>query len=1376
MQDCQIEKGRIPIRLRAGAGELRGILAMALLLPAGACRTSVDSDGSANSTTPRGTNCGAIAIECYDEFAHQPANLICFRPTSRWNRTELTWRLAGSIPGLDATAAREEIERAFSTWAAVTTLTFARAEGGDADITLSFKGNQHGDGFPFNIPEFDPPSNVLAHAFFPGSPHPGEVHLDEEEPWAIEADGDRIDVYTVALHEIGHALGLEHSLAPGAVMNPSYPAGRIDSLTQDDIDAIRRLYGSADLLTPPATIPDDVGTCEMGNLLALDDPDSDGDGIPDSIEVYALGTDPSDADTDGDGRSDFEEVFLDGTSPTDAQPDAADDPDGDGLSDDREAEIGTDPNDPDSDGDGLTDGEEYYFFGTNPLSADTDGDQTTDGEDAHPTNPFGFGTTDTRPLCLNDADCDDGAFCTGEETCVNRRCTPGTPPCGAEVSIICREEFDDCLAVDGCTEDSDCPEDDNACTINTCSDEPYCVVDFCTDQRVCIATPIVCDDGVNCTIDTCDPDTGCVFTPDDTVCDDGVFCNGTETCADGECQPGESPCIAGQTCNEVTDECMVQPGGGGGGGNPTPQPQCTNDLQCSDDLFCNGNEVCAGGNCTAGTTPCDDGLACDEAADQCGEICQVDNDCTDDGIFCNGPEVCGQNIVCISSGDPCGPGSVCNEEARRCDPGPLLFTIGQDNLTGGAQTDDLFDASLAVNPGGGGQIPTLQTGDFANGLGGTDSLTATFTANVPQVVAPTLQSIETLSITDLGPASTTLNALNVNGVQTINAVGSTGMVRVSNLAVPVALGIRSSSAGVSAGFTAGATGGASDALLTDLRSVNGGVLEIVTTNANGFEVLNLSGSGVSGNLLNGVVQTTGTSLQTCNFLGIAPLAIESFPPTVTAFNASAMTGNFRMGRGTSTADYASFSTAAINAVTGGTGDDEFNFGNTLDGNDFNSPGELLDGGAGYDIVQATFATSLGTALRMSNVEEFRCHATSPGLTVNLTGVIGLTKISIEADAAVNAGFSLVGVALSPQGDVSFRGNGTQSTQRFDGLAYSSVGTTGTSDALVINVNNRDIPLNSPGSSANVHQIGAINVPSMETILISVSDGPAVFGSVTANSLETLIAIAESHLDLGAVNDNPQTGVGRLGTVDLRNVAGNSTLSVNKLASEASVLLGPGDDTFNAQASLGDGITFEGGAGNDTIIGTHQSDAAINGGDGNDTLVGSGSIDFLNGNNGDDVLIGGAGSDILSGGLGRDAFEMEQVDGADTILTFSATDDVFRWKSALLSLNGTVAGYAYQEGVSGTVIDSSTTIYELTAPVIANPTAASVITAMGESVRWGEMPNDTNARMLIIAYTNTGAATIWYWVNVDPNLEAVELTLMATLSGVPAGGLSILNFE
>ncbi|MBO6938302.1 MAG: putative metal-binding motif-containing protein [Deltaproteobacteria bacterium] len=43
----------------------------------------------------------------------------------------------------------------------------------------------------------------------------------------------------------------------------------------------------------------------------------------------------------------------------------------------------------------------------------------------------------------------------------------------------------------------------------------------------------------------------------DADCSDGAFCNGTESCVDGVCNPGVPPCMAGEECDEAADTCAV---------------------------------------------------------------------------------------------------------------------------------------------------------------------------------------------------------------------------------------------------------------------------------------------------------------------------------------------------------------------------------------------------------------------------------------------------------------------------------------------------------------------------------------------------------------------------------------------------------------------------------------------------------------------------------------------------------------------------------------------------------------------------------------------------------------------------------------------------
>lgn len=156
--------------------------------------------------------------------------------------------------------------------------------------------------------------------------------------------------------------------------------------------------------------------------------DSDGDGLTDE-EEKTLGTDPNSVDTDKDGLFDRDEVKIYHTDPLNPDTDGDGIPDGievkngdnpngpgklfnvnqktdgqvastsavidsdhDGLTDEEEQALGTDPNKADTDNDGLTDYQEVKIYKTNPLKADTDGDGYKDGDEvSQGYNPNGTG-------------------------------------------------------------------------------------------------------------------------------------------------------------------------------------------------------------------------------------------------------------------------------------------------------------------------------------------------------------------------------------------------------------------------------------------------------------------------------------------------------------------------------------------------------------------------------------------------------------------------------------------------------------------------------------------------------------------------------------------------------------------------------------------------------------------------------------------------------------------------------------------------------------------------------------------------------------------------------------------------------------------------
>lgn len=89
----------------------------------------------------------------------------------------------------------------------------------------------------------------MAHAFGPGDYDlAGDMHIDNDETWGLGQQGEdreATDLLMVATHELGHSLGLAHSLDPGAIMYPYYTGA--NQLGQDDIKAIQSLYGECSM-------------------------------------------------------------------------------------------------------------------------------------------------------------------------------------------------------------------------------------------------------------------------------------------------------------------------------------------------------------------------------------------------------------------------------------------------------------------------------------------------------------------------------------------------------------------------------------------------------------------------------------------------------------------------------------------------------------------------------------------------------------------------------------------------------------------------------------------------------------------------------------------------------------------------------------------------------------------------------------------------------------------------------------------------------------------------------------------------------------------------------------------------------------------------
>jgi C1A family cysteine protease len=243
------------------------------------------------------------------------------------------------------------------------------------------------------------------------------------------------------------------------------------------------------------------------------------------------------------------------------------------------------------------------------------------------TTSLGFGMSNfslTSLTCSTDADCYDGIFCNGTETCVASVCQDGVPVECPDDGLFCNgSEFCDEVA-EGCASTGDPCEGDTVCS----EDEDGCYPATCFNG--------VCDLGEDCT--TCPAD--CISGTGGGSCDacfkgkcDGV-CHPTKEgpdCAD--CAPGF--CCGDGVCegSETLDNCAIDCG-------------CSSDAECDDGESCTV-DACDSGACTHTWPECGVADGC------CGPSCGAAND----------PDC----VTCADRGQPCEVDSECC--SNRCHRG-----------------------------------------------------------------------------------------------------------------------------------------------------------------------------------------------------------------------------------------------------------------------------------------------------------------------------------------------------------------------------------------------------------------------------------------------------------------------------------------------------------------------------------------------------------------------------------------------------------------------------------------------------------------------------------------------------------------------------------
>jgi hypothetical protein len=214
-----------------------GLIALMNLLIIGFCLFFMTSSGvqaqdDKDETIPDDT----VVFDVYPHPFSRGA--LAYSLADRWNRTDLTYYFHNCPRTIDCGEGQQAVRAGFQAWADLSPLTFTEVNSPrQADIELMWTTD---------TPELGSIGGVLAFAYFPSDG--GDVFFDDNEPWSA-FDGSEFDLYLVAAHEIGHALGLNHSSDPDALMYPVLTR-RTFGLAPDDSAAIQALYGANEGVEP----------------------------------------------------------------------------------------------------------------------------------------------------------------------------------------------------------------------------------------------------------------------------------------------------------------------------------------------------------------------------------------------------------------------------------------------------------------------------------------------------------------------------------------------------------------------------------------------------------------------------------------------------------------------------------------------------------------------------------------------------------------------------------------------------------------------------------------------------------------------------------------------------------------------------------------------------------------------------------------------------------------------------------------------------------------------------------------------------------------------------------------------------------------------
>ena len=177
-----------------------------------------------------------VEVDATDDY-------VCYG--EKWNKTNLKFYLNNNSTHLTAQERESAINYALSQWADVSEFTFQRVYNeANADIRIKWDYDfQSNSTLGQTISTYD--TNTLINAYV-------DIHFNDNINWVIGASNNGYNLLHVATHELGHALALDHSSDPNAMMYPTYHSSSL--LNADDVCGIWAQYGFPFLIKGPTVI------------------------------------------------------------------------------------------------------------------------------------------------------------------------------------------------------------------------------------------------------------------------------------------------------------------------------------------------------------------------------------------------------------------------------------------------------------------------------------------------------------------------------------------------------------------------------------------------------------------------------------------------------------------------------------------------------------------------------------------------------------------------------------------------------------------------------------------------------------------------------------------------------------------------------------------------------------------------------------------------------------------------------------------------------------------------------------------------------------------------------------------------------------------